>query len=115
MPNPPPRKTTYQLIWETVRLIPKGRVSTYGEIAEQAGLPGQARLVGYALHNLPHNSTVPWYRVVNRLGSISFPKDTRIYLRQRKLLQSEGVVFLRERIDLKKFGWMSVKAKHTRP
>ena len=113
-PNHPPRETNYQLIWKTVRLIPKGRVATYGEIAEQAEMPGQARLVGYALHNLPDNSSVPWQRVVNRLGVISFPKNSALYARQKKLLQSEGVQFVHDRIDLKKFGWLAERAKSPR-
>ncbi len=63
--------TTYQLIYATVRQIPRGHVATYGQIAELAGLPRQARQVGYALHALPEKTTVPWHRVVNPQGKIS--------------------------------------------
>ena len=96
----------YTLIWETVKQIPKGKVAAYGDIAMLSGLPGQQRLVGYALHNLPRNSGVPWQRVINSQGKISLPKKSGDYARQKKLLEKEGVVFEREKINLEKFGIM---------
>ena len=92
------------MIWETVKQIPKGKVATYGDVAKLSGLPGQQRLVGYALHNLPPGSKIPWQRVINAQGRISLPRHTGGYRRQKKLLQNEGVVFSNERIDLDKFG-----------
>jgi methylated-DNA-protein-cysteine methyltransferase related protein len=89
-----------------VKQIPKGKVATYGEVAKLSGLPGQQRLVGYALHNLPSNSKVPWQRVINAQGKISLPKRTGGYRRQRKLLEKEGVVFSEDVIDLERFGLM---------
>jgi len=65
------RAIAYQRIYGTIRLIPRGRVATYGQIAELAGLPGHARQVGYALHALPDGSDVPWQRVVNVQGRVS--------------------------------------------
>ncbi|MBD3162880.1 MAG: hypothetical protein GF346_10755, partial [Candidatus Eisenbacteria bacterium] len=56
-----PVSPLYRRIWETVNRIPPGRVATYGQIATLAGLPGQPRLVGYALHRLPEGSPVPWH------------------------------------------------------
>ena len=103
--------TNYQLIWQTVRQIPRGRVATYGEVAEQAGVPGQARLVGYALHNLPSKSGVPWHRVINSQGKISLPRRNSSYQRQKSLLRREGVVFAEERVDLDRFGWLRVLRK----
>ena len=94
----------YSAIWETVKQIPKGKVATYGEIATLSGLPGQQRLVGYALHNLPRNSAVPWQRVINAQGRISLPRRTGGYRRQKMLLQKEGIVFSRETIDLDTYG-----------
>lgn len=68
-----------------------------------AGIPGNARQVGYALHCLPEDSDVPWQRVVNRQGRISLFTAGGI---QRALLESEGVVFdARETIDLNEFQW----------
>lgn len=96
---------TYRRIWQTVAAIPYGRVATYGQIAALAGFPRQARLVGYALHNLPVESTIPWQRVINARGMISFPKDSEPYRMQRELLMAEGVVFAGQRVDLVRYGW----------
>lgn len=84
-------KSLHVRIHEVVSRIPRGRVATYGQVARLAGLPGQARLVGYALHALPAGTSVPWQRVVNAQGAISTPggPDNR----QRRLLESEGVRF----------------------
>ncbi|WP_298816999.1 MGMT family protein [Chloroflexus sp.] len=93
----------YSAIYAVVSQIPPGRVCTYGRVAALAGLPGQARLVGYALHALLHHSVVPWWRVINRAGRIS-----NVYAadEQRARLQAEGVVvddnYL---IDLARFLW----------
>jgi methylated-DNA-protein-cysteine methyltransferase related protein len=101
----------YELIWNTVRKVPKGRVATYGQIAELAGLEGHARQVGYALHNLPAGSNVPWHRVINARGEISPRSAGDSHELQRMLLEAEGVeIDLRGRIDLKKFRW-SVKSR----
>jgi len=97
----------YELIYEMVKKIPKGRVATYGQIARICGLREHARLVGYALHNLKSGSGVPWHRVINSKGTISFPERSDAYERQKKLLEREGVKFKRGRIDLKKYGFGS--------
>jgi methylated-DNA-protein-cysteine methyltransferase-like protein len=68
-------------------------------------LSGQARLVGYALHRLPYGIDVPWHRVVNSKGKISFPSGSHSYQEQRSLLEKEGVMFANERIDLVTYGW----------
>ena len=81
-----------------VSRIPRGRVASYGQIAELAGLPGRARLVGRILSLLPDNSNIPWQRVVNARGGISFARDSDAYRRQRRLLEQEGVLFSGERI-----------------
>src|SRR5207245_538210 len=91
-------------IYAAVRKIPRGRVSTYGDIAELAGLGGHARQVGYALHDLPPDSGVPWHRVVNARGEISPRSGGDSHELQRLLIEAEGVEFdLAGRIDLKKF------------
>ena len=66
---------TYSRIYAVVRRIPRGRVATYGQVAELAGLPGHARQVGYALHALPRGTTVPWHRVLNARGALSLIHD----------------------------------------
>ena len=100
-------RSTYELIWEIVRQIPRGKVATYGQVAAEAGLPGQARMVGYALHALSGTPGVPWHRVINASGEISFPKGSAAYRRQRRLLRNEGIVFSKESLDLGRFGWLS--------
>lgn len=95
---------THGRIRQTVSRIPRGRVATYGQIARLAGLRGQARLVGYAMHALPAGTRVPWQRVVNARGTISLPGKTAE--RQRELLERDGVRFdARGRIDLDRFLW----------
>ena len=96
----------YELIWTVVRTVPRGRVATYGQIAELAGLEGHARQVGYALHNLPEANDVPWHRVVNARGEISPRTAGDSHELQRMLLEAEGVEFdLRGRVDLKTYRW----------
>jgi methylated-DNA-protein-cysteine methyltransferase-like protein len=96
----------YELIWRWVRKIPRGRVATYGQIAALAGLEGHARQVGYALHNLPSPSNVPWHRVVNAKGEISPRSAGDSHELQEHLLRAEGVELdLRGRIDLTRYGW----------
>ncbi len=91
-------------IHDVVSRIPRGRVATYGQVARLAKLPGQARLVGYALHATPADAPVPWQRVVNAKGEISLPGESAA--RQRRLLEREGVRFdSRGRIALDSFQW----------
>ncbi|MBI5472233.1 MAG: methylated-DNA--[protein]-cysteine S-methyltransferase [Ignavibacteriae bacterium] len=96
---------SYRRIWATVQRIPRGRVATYGQIARLSKIPGRARLVGYALHSLPYGIEVPWQRVINSQGKISFLEHSRSYQRQLALLVKEGILFKNGRIDLKRFGW----------
>ena len=98
---------SYQRIYTVVNMIPKGHVATYGQVAELAGLPRQARLVGYALNNLPQGSRIPWQRVVNAQGKISARSDGRESdNRQANLLKREGVRFnQRGVIDLGEYRW----------
>jgi len=98
--------STYTRIYAVVRQIPRGRVATYGQVAELAGLAGHARQVGYALHALPDSSTVPWHRVVNARGEISLRRSAGADQLQRMLLEEEDVAFdIRGRINLKRVGW----------
>ena len=95
----------YQRIYRAVRRIPRGRVATYGQIAEVAGIGGHARQVGYALHAL-HDESVPWHRVVNARGEISPRSAGDSHELQRHLLEAEGVEFdVTGRINLKRFQW----------
>ena len=101
---------TYERIYRAVRRIPHGRVSTYGDIAERAGLEGRARQVGYALHALPSGSRIPWHRVVNARGEISLRSGSDSHELQRMLLEEEGIEFdLRGRIDLARYRWKRMR------
>lgn len=101
-------------IYEVVRRIPRGKVSTYGEVARLAGLPGHARQVGYALAALPSGSGVPWQRVVNARGRISFPVGSELAELQRGLLQHEGVQFEADgRIELARFAWRPERGRRS--
>ena len=102
----PTKSDSYRRIYGAVSRIPKGRVATYGQIAALAGLPRQARLVGYAMHALPADSDVPWHRVVNAAGRISLRADTLGHDElQGHLLRREGVRFVAGVISLAKYRW----------
>jgi methylated-DNA-protein-cysteine methyltransferase related protein len=99
--------SAYQKIYDVVRLIPIGKVATYGQIADLAGLYGKARLVGYALFQVELESDVPWQRVVNAKGEISYStaREGGDYL-QKNLLEQEGIEFKANgSIDLKLYRW----------
>ncbi len=82
-------------IWQVVSTIPRGKVASYGQVARMAGMPGRARLVGAALKQLPDNSPVPWHRVINASGKISFPPTSPEWERQHQRLLDEGVILVR--------------------
>jgi len=92
-------------VWNTAKAIPRGRVTTYGQLATAAGFPRAARLAGFALKNTPPNMTLPWHRVLNAQGKISFPARSAAFREQRRRLEAEGIVFLGGRVDLKRYGW----------
>ena len=96
----------YQRIWDVVAEIPYGKVATYGQVARIAGLAGHARQVGYALHSTPDGLDIPWHRVINAQGRISFPKGSPSYKRQRELLEAEQIEFINERLDLSAYRWL---------
>ena len=97
--------SAYEKIWAVVRTIPRGKVATYGQVAAAAGLRKHARMAGYALWNLPAGTKIPWHRVINAQGKISFPARSAPWREQRKRLQAEGVVFIAGRVDLARFSW----------
>ena len=90
-------------IWQVLANIPRGKVATYGQVAELAGLSRGARQVGRVLAALPTESRLPWHRVVNATGRSSLPDGAG--RRQRQLLRDEGVSFRRGRIDFSRCRW----------
>ena len=102
----PRSQGSYARIHAVVRRIPRGFVASYGQVAALAGLAGHARQVGYALHALAEDSSVPWQRVVNALGTVSPRRTPGWDGLQRALLEREGIVFdARGRIDLARQRW----------
>ena len=81
-----------QAIWHVVCAIPRGQVSTYGEVARSAGFPGRARQAGFALKVAPEELNLPWHRVVGAGGRIVFPKSSREHREQVRRLRAEGVL-----------------------
>jgi methylated-DNA-protein-cysteine methyltransferase-like protein len=108
--SPPNQKVYYEQVWNLVRQIPRGQVATYGQIALMLPIPGgmdfiaykaaSARWVGGAMAACPDD--VPWQRVINSQGKISERPGAE---RQRLLLEEEGVEFVKDKVDLKKYGW----------
>lgn len=93
-------------VHDAVRAIPPGRVASYGAIAALAGRPRSARGVGRALRELPDDSGVPWWRVINARGEISIPRSGHARPLQRALLEDDGVRFdAAGRVDMRVFGW----------
>ena len=96
----------YNVVYEMVKRIPKGKVATYGQIALLCGSPKASRAVGYALHFNPQPIIIPCHRVVNRFGGLAPKfafggKDA-----QKELLMAEGV-YVDENyiVDLEKYQW----------
>lgn len=99
------RDTRMQRIRETVCDIPPGRVASYGQVADIAGVPRGARQVGYTLRHLPDDADVPWHRVLRASGQIAFGEDSPQFERQRDLLIVEGVIVNAGRVDMARYRW----------
>lgn len=102
-----PTKSTAnkEAIYLALQQIPRGTVVTYGQLAQLAGLPGAARLVGNLLNNLPEGTRLPWHRVINAQGKLSLPVDSPGYTEQVRRLTQEGIEITRGKINLTRFGW----------
>jgi methylated-DNA-protein-cysteine methyltransferase-like protein len=97
---------SYTRIYDVVRRIPRGRVASYGQVASLAGLGGHARQVGYAMHALSDDATVPWQRVINAKGEVSPRSEPGVEGLQRSMLEVEGLVFDENgRLDLGRYQW----------
>jgi len=95
---------TREQIFQVIYQIPKGKVATYGQVAELAGLPRAARLVGNTLKGLPKTTRLPWHRVINAAGKISLPEDGNGKI-QKQRLEKEGVVLINGKISLPNYRW----------
>ena len=95
----------YRSVWKVVSEIPAGHVLTYGEVARLAGLPKAARRVSQALRRAPRQMELPWHRVINAQGKISFPENSSGWKRQKDRLEDEGIIFLNGKVNLEQFGY----------
>jgi methylated-DNA-protein-cysteine methyltransferase-like protein len=101
-PDIPPE---HGAIRRTIASIPRGCVASYGEIADRAGLPRRARLVGRVLRETPEDVGLPWFRVLRADGRIAFPPGSRSFRDQVRRLAADGVLVRNGRVDLALHGW----------
>jgi methylated-DNA-protein-cysteine methyltransferase related protein len=101
-------KEAADAIYDVIRRIPRGWVATYGQVATMAGLPRRARLVGRLLQRLDPAVKIPWHRVVNARGEISYSLSRNGGdALQRRLLEKEGLEFDADgRLDLDRCRWL---------
>lgn len=102
-----PVSSLNEQIWQIIAAVPRGKVVTYGQVARLAGYPRHARYVGTTLRKLPSGSRLPWHRVINAQGRLSFPQGSEAWRRQRELLEQDGVVFIGDRVSLREYGWQA--------
>lgn len=91
--------------WQVLARVPAGHVITYGQLAELAGLPRQARWVGRLLSQLPADSGLPWHRVVNAQGRLSLPPHHPGAEEQAARLRAEGVFLQDGKLNLTRYRW----------
>jgi methylated-DNA-protein-cysteine methyltransferase-like protein len=94
----PEHNPALQDIWHVIAAIPRGQVSTYGNVARAAGLPGRARMTAYALRMAPQDLALPWYRVLGAGGKIVFPLNSKHFREQARRLRAEGVEVTRGKV-----------------
>ncbi|MDR8524050.1 MGMT family protein [Shewanella fidelis] len=92
-------------IWHIVSMIPEGKVCSYGKVADLAGLPGRARYVSRALKAAPSELALPWHRVINSQGKISFAEHSEPFIEQMQRLRSEAIIVNRGRVKLAEYEW----------
>ena len=91
-------KSVFEKIYDVVKQIPKGKVATYGQVASLAGSKRWSRVVGYALHVNPDPGNIPCHRVVNFKGELSKSFAFGGVEAQRRLLESEGVEVVGDKV-----------------
>ncbi len=96
----------FEKVYALIAEIPEGKVASYGQIAALLGAPGAARTVGWALHSLPRGRDIPWHRVINAEGKISYTSGGVETNLQRTLLESEGIKFdVGGKVNMQYFRW----------
>ncbi|WP_298443384.1 methylated-DNA--[protein]-cysteine S-methyltransferase [uncultured Ferrimonas sp.] len=92
-------------IWSTLLAVPKGKVVSYGQLADLAGQPRGHRLAARALKIAPDELQLPWHRVIAASGKIAIAKESESYRLQMELLRAEGVEVTNGRINMNKYRW----------
>lgn len=106
--------SVFEKIYDVVKQIPSGKVATYGMVAQLAGNPRWARVVGYALHSNPEPGVIPCHRVVNRFGGLAPAFAFGGEHAQRNLLEQEGVRFRDDGgVDLETCLWNGLRKGET--
>ena len=100
-------------VYQFVKRIPRGRVITYGVLAKALRLPGGARTAGRAMAGTPSGKGIPWHRVVGDRGKLLIREPYASL--QRKLLETEGIMLLESRVDLKAYLWQPSKSRKVAP
>lgn len=98
-------KDFYIRVYEIVMQIPAGKVTTYGLIGEKLGLKSSARMVGWALSSGAQRGDLPFHRVVNRNGELTGKMHFATPNLMRELLESEGIEFIDDKVNLEKHLW----------
>ncbi|MCR9015158.1 MGMT family protein [Aquiflexum gelatinilyticum] len=93
------KENYFDLVYQVVRLIPKGKVTSYGTIANYLGLKSGARMVGYAMNACHSQPDVPAHRVVNRAGLLTGKHHFSSPERMQQLLESEGITVVNDKIQ----------------
>ncbi|PKH30752.1 DNA base-flipping protein YbaZ [Pseudomonas sp. 43NM1] len=96
-------------LYLTLAQVPEGKVVSYGQLAQLAGLGRAARWVGRTLSQLPGDTTLPWHRVLGTVGRISLPAGSASGDEQRARLRTEGISVLNNRVDIQRHGWRPVE------
>ncbi|MFH1051441.1 MAG: MGMT family protein [bacterium] len=99
-------KDFFEKVFDVVRKIPEGKVTTYGYIAQSLGLKSSARMVGWALNSVAGDMSIPCHRVINRNGELTGKRHFSTPNMMRELLESEDIEFEDDRVNLKKHLWV---------
>jgi methylated-DNA-protein-cysteine methyltransferase-like protein len=100
-------------VYKLVKRIPRGRVVTYGQLAQMLDLSGGARTAGYAIAGCPSGQGIPWHRVVGAGGKL-LPREP-YGSKQRRLLESEGTQFAGMSVDMAAHQWQPQKSRTKTP
>lgn len=99
---------SWEPVYELIKKIPRGRVTTYGDLARTLRLRGGARAVGYAMAACPSGRGIPWHRVVGAGGRLLIPEPHGSL--QRRLLEAEGVQVDFAKVDMRRYSWQPPRA-----